>query len=261
MAAVTRLDEVSVRDVLSSAAGQEALLPPPDTAAVSPADAESLAAYRVPRLGDGEGGCGVGLEPEPFRVLDELCGASAPEPERQRQLWRLRRLRGACAALSTRVRAEWVGVYESRASPLPGATVGERALLKLAYVGAPSRAWFPLTEEFACGSNNSTSCLRRQAIVIHDVRLLQDEVKGAAVAEGGATAAPTAIASASTPYYVCDTKVRAEVCAPIIRGDGEVIGLVDCESWTADNFASVDVAAVLRLAAELAEADLLRGEK
>ena len=66
-------------------------------------------------------------------------------------------------------------------------------------------------------------------------------------------------AAESTPYYVCDAKVRAEVCAPIIRGsDGAVIGLVDCESFTADNFAPEDVAAVLRFARELADEDLLR---
>ncbi len=40
-------------------------------------------------------------------------------------------------------------------------------LVKEAYVGEPSRAYFPLTEEFALTSNNSTAALRQHAIVIN----------------------------------------------------------------------------------------------
>ena len=35
-----------------------------------------------------------------------------------------------------------------------------------------------------------------------------------------------------TPYYICDGRVRFEVCAPIVGEDGEVQGIIDLEAWT-----------------------------
>jgi len=40
------------------------------------------------------------------------------------------------------------------------------ALLKEAYVGEPSRAYFPLTTDFAVGSNNSTVAMSNIGVVI-----------------------------------------------------------------------------------------------
>ena len=232
--AVERLDETAVAALLSASALAASLLPAADSSPVEAEVAPALSSYRVPRLGDADGGCGVGLEPEPFCVLDALRQLPRFE-DAATALRRLRRLRGACEALAAATGAQWVGVYESTPTP-DAAEAGARQLLKLAYVGAPSRAYFPLTEAFAAGSNNSTSVLRRQAIVIHDVRRM-----------GG-----------DTPYYTCDGKVRSEVCAPIMAPSGECIGLIDCESWSADNFSVERVAAILRLAAQLGAADLLR---
>ena len=75
-------------------------------------------------------------------------------------LRRLRALRAVCAAVADRVGAQWVGVYQvvpaSDAAARFGGDAAAPNLLKLAYVGAPSRPYFPLTAAFAAGSNNSS---------------------------------------------------------------------------------------------------------
>jgi L-methionine (R)-S-oxide reductase len=89
-------------------------------------------------------------------------------------------------------------------------------LLKLAYRGLPSRAEFPLTEEFKAFSNNSTVALEGRGRVIGDVL---DHVR-----DGGA-------------YYICDGEVRSEACLPLRAADGSVIGIIDAESTIPHFFA------------------------
>ncbi len=108
------------------------------------------------------------------------------------------------------------------------------SLVKEAYVGAPSRALFPLTEEFARSSNNSTAALRAVGTVYWDTDARPDDA----------------------PYYECDGRVRFEVCFPILRA-GEVIGLLDLEAWrphhlTRDGVAFIALACQ-RLASHLDE--------
>jgi hypothetical protein len=56
-----------------------------------------------------------------------------------------------------------------------------RRLMKLAYTGAPSRAYFPLTEEFAKSSNNSTVAMTGNTGIIQDVTKLADDVPSISV--------------------------------------------------------------------------------
>jgi len=65
---------------------------------------------------------------------------------------------------------DWVGIYR-----VVDSGEGYKALLKEAYRGSASRGLFPLTEEFAKGSNNSTCALRRRATVVSDTRSLNDD--------------------------------------------------------------------------------------
>ena len=60
---------------------------------------------------------------------------------------------------------DWLGIYQRRVNP-----AGLPVLVKLSYVGRPSRAEFPLTPEFAAGSTNSTVGLTGRALVIDDVQ-------------------------------------------------------------------------------------------
>ena len=82
------------------------------------------------------------------------------------------------------------------------------ALVKLAYVGEPSRAVFPLTADFAKLSGNTRTALQSRVHVIHDTQARTDE-----------------------PYYECSGKVRSECCVPILDRDGKCVGIVDVESW------------------------------
>ena len=109
--------------------------------------------------------------------------------------------------------------------------------MKLAYVGAPGRALFPLTRDFAAHSNNAHVGLGGgEAVVYHDVRALPP----------------------GAPYYVCDAAVRSELCAPILL-EGEVIGIVDAEAFAPNAFlAPAALAAVLGACAQLGELGLLR---
>ena len=90
------------------------------------------------------------------------------------------------------------------------------ALIKLAYVGEPSRAVFPLTSDFEKLSGNTRTALQSRVHVIHD----------------------TQARSGDTPYYECSGRVRSECCVPILSRDGKCVGIIDAESWkvgVADN--------------------------
>ncbi|MEZ4753710.1 MAG: histidine kinase [Bdellovibrionota bacterium] len=99
---------------------------------------------------------------------------------------------------------DWLGIYK-RFNKIEAPT-----LVKMAYRGIPSRAEFPITNEFAAHSNNSTVALTGKAIVINnlDVHL----------SKGGV-------------FYVCDEAIRSEACLPIYSPDfSKVVGIIDAES-------------------------------
>jgi len=194
--------------------------------ALAPDEAASLSAYLVPEQAEGACAAPGRLQADPFNVLAALQAAGGEGGVR-----RLAALRTVCAELARLCDAQWAGVY-LRVRP-PGCE--DEALMKLAYVGAPSRALFPLTPEFAAHSNNSTVGLSGEAVVIRDVRALPPD----------------------SPYYTCDGRVRSELCAPICDGFGRVLGIVDVEAFEPDVFTPERVDAVLHCCAQLAKTKLL----
>lgn len=106
-------------------------------------------------------------------------------------------------------------------------TEGSAKLVKLAYRGSPSRAEFPLTEDFALHSNNSRVGLTGRARVIQDVA---EYVKS-----GG-------------EYYTCDLSVQSEACLPLFGVDGAVCGIVDVETALPHFFTGHTLAATIAFA-------------
>lgn len=214
------------------------------------------ASYRVPRAAP-DGACSRpdDLEDEPFQVLDTyielkekrlVAGAKdahqngkqeTGEEIKSREANRLVALGRVCQALQEATNSEWVGIYETL--PADASQNLPKRLMKLAYRGAPSRAYFPLTPEFAANSNNSTVAMTKDTIIIQDVTALEGD----------------------TPYYQCDPTVLSETCAPILRddGEGEAIGIIDVEAWKRDHFTEERVVEILSVCGQLGELDLLRG--
>jgi putative methionine-R-sulfoxide reductase with GAF domain len=105
--------------------------------------------------------------------------------------------------------------------------VGIPVLVKVAYVGRPSRAEFPLTREFAEKSTNATVGLTGRATVIDDV--------GKHVEAGGG-------------FYVCDDGIQSEACVPILDAGRQVIGIVDAEAKSRGFFGAERLAVFAALA-------------
>lgn len=113
---------------------------------------------------------------------------------------------------------DWVGIYL--------VSEKENSLVKLAYRGAPSRPFFPLTEDFAKNSSNSKVGLTGKLILIENVSEYTDG------------------------YYECDSRVQSEVCLPIFQ-DGKVIGIIDAESHQKNFFSKDKVIELVRICDEL----------
>lgn len=182
---------------------------------------DELYCYRVPKLGEG-GSCSLvdELEAEPYDVSSWLGGRSAAA------VARLRELDALVQAALRLLPADWLGVYcRFERDGLPW-------LVKLAYRGLPSRAEFPLSEDFALFSNNSRVGLSGKGAVIADVQAWQQA--------GGA-------------YYECDPKVQSEVCLPVLAADGTVLGILDAEDARAGFFDEQRQAMLAALALALAQ--------
>lgn len=162
-------------------------------------DPASLYTYPVPLL-TADGTCSVvdEMAPVPYDLTAILGGRSDQTTRRLALLERL------VERVQETTGADWVGVYQKRMTP-----AGAWVLAKVAYVGRPSRAEFPLTHEFAERSTNSTVGLTGRATVIDDV--------GKHVESGGG-------------FYVCDQGVQSEACVPILDDAHEVVGIVDAEA-------------------------------
>lgn len=213
------------------------------------AEAAAVGLYFVPKLTD-DGSCSAGdlMEEAPVDALRLLyaldrgaSGGGAGEFLSAAPVRRLRCLQLAMEALASATASEWCGVYVVHDVPLsmlPGATPAsagaggthQKCLVKLAYVGAPSRAFFSLTEAFATHSNNSSVAMTRQTVIIHSVRDMPHE----------------------DPFYVCDAKVQSELCAPICDdATGEVIGIIDAEAWRPGHYTRERTAAILDFCRQL----------
>ena len=177
----------------------------------------SLYTYPVPVLSE-DGTCSVvdEMAPVPYDLTGILGGRSEQATRRLALLERL------VERTQETTGADWVGVYQRR---LDGR--GEPVLVKLSYVGRPSRAEFPLTTEFAARSTNSLVGLTGHATVI-------DDVSKHVEAGGG--------------FYVCDDGVQAEACVPILDAEGNVVGIVDAEAKPRGFFGAERLAVVAALA-------------
>ncbi len=184
---------------------------------VAIADPASLYAYPVPMLSE-DGTCSVADEmaPVPYDLAAILGGRSDQSTRRLALLERL------VERVQETTGADWVGIYQRRATP-----AGAPVLVKLAYVGRPSRAEFPLTREFAERSTNSTVGLTGRATVIDDV--------AKHVEAGGG-------------FYVCDDGVQSEACLPILDEARQVVGIVDVEAKPRGFFGAERLVVVAALA-------------
>lgn len=154
--------------------------------------------YPVPKLGD-NGSCSLidELEDEPYDLSFWF------NHDINDSLKKLTDISNKLKAANEKISADWLGVYAV------GVRDNAPQLVKLVYTGIPSRAEFPLNEEFAKISNNSRVGLSGIGAVIHDV---------------------PAWCEALGSYYTCDTSINSEVCLPIINQKNEVIGIIDAEA-------------------------------
>ncbi len=180
-------------------------------------DAGSLYTYPVPMLGE-DGTCSLpdDLAPVPYDLSAILGGRS------ERTTRRLALLERLVERVQETTGSDWVGVYARRVNP-----AGLAVLVKVSYVGRPSRAEFPLTTAFAAGSSNSTVGLTGRALVI-------DDVKKHVEAGGG--------------FYVCDAQVQSEACLPILDEARQVAGIVDAEAKPRAFYGPVRLEALAALA-------------
>lgn len=169
--------------------------------------------YSVPELGEG-GACSLfgELAAEPYDLTAILQGQTAENTLALQKLAQISHFYQQHSGL------DWFGIYQARSN-----VAAEPVLVKLAYYGAPSRAEFPLTAEFAAISNNSTVGLSGKARVINDV--------SGYLQQGG-------------EYYTCDPKVQAEACLPLFDHSGTIVGIVDAEDFNKGVF-TADALALL----------------
>jgi putative methionine-R-sulfoxide reductase with GAF domain len=180
-------------------------------------DVDSLYAYSVPLLTD-DGTCSMPDQLAPVRYdLGAILGGRNEQTTR-----RLALLERLVERAQETTGSDWIGVYQRRAN-----SAGQCVLVKLAYVGRPSRAEFPLTREFAQRSTNSTVGLTGHAVVI-------DDVSKHVEAGGG--------------FYVCDEGVQSEACVPILDDQRSVVGIVDAEARPRGFFGGERLAVIAALA-------------
>ncbi len=180
-------------------------------------DPSAFYAYPIPMLSE-DGTCSIVNEmaPVPYDLGPILGGRSEQTTRRLALLGRL------VERVRVTTGADWVGAYQRRAT-----AAGEPVLVKLAYVGRPSRAEFPLTAAFAERSTNSTVGLTGRATVIDDV--------AKHVEAGGG-------------FYVCDDGVQSEACVPVLDGAQGIAGIVDVEAKPKGFFGAKRLAVVAALA-------------
>ncbi|MDX2013238.1 MAG: hypothetical protein SFW67_23785 [Myxococcaceae bacterium] len=185
----------------------------------TPTSLNRLYTYKVPKL-SADGTCSLvdELEDTPYDLADALGGRG------MRNTLSLMVLGGFLDACVQHTGLRWVGLYQVRERP------AGRALVKLSARGAPSRAEFPLTDDFEQRSNNVAVARRGTGLVIQDVH--------AHVQAGGA-------------YYECDPKVRSEACLPVFARDGSVCGIVDAEHDSVGAFDEARLGWVVAVANEV----------
>ncbi len=198
--------ERAVRDLME-AMGEKVVVPDPT----------SLYSYPVPMM-TADGTCSVieEMAPVPYDLSAILGGRSEQTTRRLALLERL------VERAQETTGADWIGVYQRRTN-----SAGIPVLVKVAYVGRPSRAEFPLTTDFARKSTNSTVGLTGRATVIDDV--------AKHVEAGGG-------------FYVCDDGIQSEACVPVIDARREIAGIIDAEAKSKGFFGADRLAVIAALA-------------
>ena len=166
--------------------------------------------YLIPKLSP-DGSCSLigDLEETPFS-LETVLGARTEDTAKYIHL-----MRYLVEIANKEVAADWFGIYQRF-------TLSDEtdALVKLAYQGLESRAVFPLTEEFAKKSNNSSIGLTGKLILVDDVNQHTE---------------------AGNPYYTCDLSVKSEICVPVLDDQGTAVtGIIDAESAQPKFFSAPD---------------------
>lgn len=171
--------------------------------------------YQVPMLGEG-GTCSLfgELDETPFDLQAELHA---------HELALLKDVQSVVDWVKAKTNVDWFGVYLARENRQK-----ESVLTKLAYFGKPSRAEFPLNEDFSTLSNNVTVALTGQSKVINDVAEHRNS--------GG-------------EYYTCDPHVKSELCLPIFAlqnsqnknallasEEQKIVGIIDVECFATNCF-------------------------
>jgi putative methionine-R-sulfoxide reductase with GAF domain len=172
-------------------------------------DIKKLYKYKVPQISK-DGTCIINDKNLTTFNLAERLGLKFDVSKLKKHpvtqsLWRLFSI---LSDLHTDTLPDWIGVYKKHTHN----KTGQEVLLKLSYFGNPSRAEFPLTEEFAKISNNSFVGINGQAVLINNLENFEG------------------------PYYECDNNVQSEFCCPILNREGEIIGIIDTESFQKDFF-------------------------
>lgn len=176
--------------------------------------------YQVPELGEG-GSCSLfdQLAAQAYDLEKSLGGQTE---KNQRLLQQVSLLVNFYRQHSS---SDWFGIYQKREN-----LQGEIVLMKLAYYGAPSRAEFPLTNEFAAMSNNSSVGLSGKGRVINQV---------------------SAYRAAGGEYYTCDPQVNAEACLPVLNEQGDVLGIIDSETFLENTFTDKELALLIAIVVRL----------
>lgn len=184
----------------------------------TPSALNRLYQFKVPKLSP-DGSCSLHdeLDPTPYDLAKVLGGRDV------RTSMQLLFLDSLVDESAKKLGVDWLGIYQARQ------VASGRALVKLAYHGVESRAEFPLTEAFAKKSTNAAVGLSGKPRVLQDVR--------AHVAGGG-------------EYYECDPKVLSEACLPLFDDKGQLAGVIDAESRSANTFDGTRLGWLVALALE-----------
>jgi len=174
-------------------------------ASLTDKEVAELYTYKVPRDDTALSPRGVLLN-EPFNLATEVFHIPydfeelrTTHKDTTEWLWRLHKL---VKLLQQQTGIQWLGIYRTVALQ------DYDGLVKLAYFGEYSRPIMPLTPEFADVSNDAWVGRNGKARLISDLT----NHKG-------------------TYYRGLSDNEKSELCIPIFGQEGEVVGIINAESW------------------------------
>lgn len=196
------------------------------------AEISDLYKFHVPLVLSEDGlVCARELDPKKFDLGLEIYGIPDDSTVRLHHPMtaRLQSLRRSLIQLQERVGADWIGIYRKMRGV--GPQKEEETLVKECYLGAPSRVFFPIRPMLAYSTNARVASHRKTHVIDN-----------------------TAAAEA---YYQCDARVLSECCVPVIDKSGDLLGIVDAESFQKYYFHPERVHTLETFAQELAVSGLM----